>query len=371
MMSIRPVMHSLSYELGEIALAYNAAVDFHKKLAAFDMVDDPDLWGWGTFYRTSRSRAELAATAAQRSLDRAKLRRPQIDAVVICGASFPESTSDQARLCNDILSRLDLEHCFVIGASLLRCNSMLASIQVGAALVQSGMYRHALVIACDRVEDEAGRFQNFALFSDSSASCILSADNRAGYKLLSFATASNPKEMSREGEISGNLGRIATEETLLGTDIEPHNVSKVFPPNLLRPFSRNGKLVFRQSNCFSTIYRCDLIASLRTALSISGIVKNARHFLKEARSSCALASQAFDRFCFLKARQNQIWVPPPRRGRSPRLNPPLIRYVLHDAVRARTKEMDSDRTTRGNRRWPIKSQPSISPSSSSHLQYVL
>ncbi|MBN9047691.1 MAG: hypothetical protein J0H18_18810 [Rhizobiales bacterium] len=235
MMSIRPVMHSLSYELGEIALAYNAAVDFHKKLAAFDMVDDPDLWGWGTFYRTSRSRAELAATAAQRSLDRAKLRRPQIDAVVICGASFPESTSDQARLCNDILSRLDLEHCFVIGASLLRCNSMLASIQVGAALVQSGMYRHALVIACDRVEDEAGRFQNFALFSDSSASCILSADNRAGYKLLSFATASNPKEMSREGEISGNLGRIATEETLLGTDIEPHNVSKVFPPNLLRP----------------------------------------------------------------------------------------------------------------------------------------
>jgi 3-oxoacyl-[acyl-carrier-protein] synthase III len=228
-------IRGVAYELGEHEASYRDALRFEGKVTQYQMLDDPAVWGWGRFFRSRRSRAELAVASARRSLAMAGCTGRDIDAVILCAAEFPANVACHASYCRAVLEELELGHAFVIGVTLGRCNTTLSAIQLAHSLVASRAYGNVLVAASDRVVDEEDRFQSFALFSDGAASCIVTSQPGGDHAIVATASALDPPAMDSAGGVSGRLGRTAIDAVTRQSGVSPHEISMVLPPNLFTP----------------------------------------------------------------------------------------------------------------------------------------
>ncbi|GAA4551957.1 hypothetical protein [Amycolatopsis samaneae] len=250
-MSARASVGGAAYELGEYEAGYREAPRFAEKIARYEMLDEAGVWGWGRFFVSGRDRAELAVAAARRTLAMTGCTGGDVDAVVLGAAEFPADVDSHARYCRTVLEALKLGNAFVLGVTLGRCTTLLSAVHLAERLVASGTYDNVLVVVADRVEDEEKRFQQFAIFSDSAASCLVTS--RPGdLAIVATASALDPAALDAAGRFSGQLGRAAAEAITRRSGVRPEEIAAVLPPNLFTPIVRmsEGQAGFRPGQLF-------------------------------------------------------------------------------------------------------------------------
>lgn len=247
----RVSLRGAAYELGEHEASYREAHRFGEKIARFEMQDDAAAWGWGRFFRSERSRAELAVASASRTLAMAGCTGADMDAVILCAAEIPASVDWQARYCRTVLEALGLDRAFVIGVTLGRCNTLLSAVYLADRLVASQAYGSILVAASDRIVDEEERFQQFALFSDGAASCIVTS-GPGELAVLATASVLDPSALDAGERFGGRLGRSATDAITRQSGVAPDKISVVLPANLFTPIVRinEGQAGFRPDQLY-------------------------------------------------------------------------------------------------------------------------
>ena len=108
---------------------------------------------------------------------------------------------------------------------------------MATALVASGRHRTVLVITTDRVADEADRMEQFALFSDGAASCLVAADpyGTPVYEIVSCASAQDNTNLDPSREISSDLARVVNESLLKAGGLALPEVEGLLHANLFLP----------------------------------------------------------------------------------------------------------------------------------------
>jgi 3-oxoacyl-[acyl-carrier-protein] synthase-3 len=228
------------YVLGEIEEPYTAVQNLAARVAQFAIPMAPRSWGWGSFFRTERTIVELAVASGNATLDAAGTPRDAVDGLIFCTGSFPQPVDDQAAFLGAVLGGLGLTKvAFSCGLTLNRCNNLLAALHLARSLVGSGSHRLILVVASDRVVDEAVRLEKFALFSDGAASCLVGGQARGPdcFEMLASASAQDPTVPGVRDEIDSGLSIAVNEELERATGIPPEKITALLPANLVRPLT--------------------------------------------------------------------------------------------------------------------------------------
>lgn len=244
-MSTSPVLLTAPrYVLGEVEEPYTAVRDLTARVAHFAIPMAPRSWGWGSFFRTGRSLVELAVASGtatlDAALDAAGTVRDAVDGLILCTSSFPGSVDDHAGFLGSVLGGLGLTRvAFACGMTLNRCNNLLAALHLARSLVGSGSHRLVLVVATDRIADEATRLEKFALFSDGAASCLVGADAQGpdSFEVLASASAQDPAVLGVRDEIDSRLSIAVNAELERATGVSPEKVAALLPANLVRPLT--------------------------------------------------------------------------------------------------------------------------------------
>lgn len=220
-----------AYTLGEEEVPHEKVVGLIERAASLGVPADPRLWGWGSIRRTSRTHAELAVQTGRAVLERAGL---QPDALVLCCTSFPGGPESHGSFAEQVLSGIGLGDVPFTGVTLNRCTNLLVGLRLAAALVESGLHHHVLVLTVDRALEEAERVEDFAVFSDGAAGCVISSQP-GGYRVLGSAVAQRADQLDWSNEISAALARQVNDDLAEATGTETAQVARLLSTNLFLP----------------------------------------------------------------------------------------------------------------------------------------
>ena len=226
------------YVLGEIEEPYTAVDGLAERAERYGMPLAPEIWGWGSYFRTEGSAVELAVTSGNATLDASGRARESVDGLIVCTTAFPSSVDDHAGFLGAVLGGLKLPGVsFACGTTLNRCNNLLAGLHLARSLVRAGSNRLVLVVTADRIVDEDGRLEKFALFSDGAASCLVGADVQGPetYAMLASASAQDVEVLGAADQIDSRLSVRVNEELESVTGIPPEKLTALLPANLVRP----------------------------------------------------------------------------------------------------------------------------------------
>ncbi|GAB3998638.1 hypothetical protein GCM10029992_24990 [Glycomyces albus] len=223
------------YALGEITEPYDAIKNWRERAAELQMAPVPELWGWGTVRRTERGVAELAVETGRATLESAGLDPNDVDDLYLCSTAFPTELDGQSALAAAVVRGLGLSRATVTGVSLGRCANLLLALRAACAAVDSGQSRTALVITADRMAYEPHRIENFALFSDGAASCVVAAEASDGFRVEAAAAAQDLTSSDPGSHISADLAVEVNERLRLATGVEPGDVACLLHNNLYLP----------------------------------------------------------------------------------------------------------------------------------------
>lgn len=226
------------YVLGEHRDEYLNAPVLAEKAMKLSLPLQPQVWGWGAFFRTERSVADLAADSARRTLDAAAVAPATVDGLIACTTAFPRDVESHAPYLGRLLTAAGLPAVsFAAGVTLNRCNNMLAALTMATALVRSGTLRTVLVVTADRVREEADRLESFALFSDGAASCVV-ADRPLGtpsFAVLDCAAEQNTAALVETEQIDSRLAAKVTARLCATAGVVPCEIAALLTANLVRP----------------------------------------------------------------------------------------------------------------------------------------
>ena len=225
------------YVLGEVEVPHTELPDFAERIRAWRMPAQPPLWGWGSVRRTHRTVAELAVESGRSTLAAAGVDPAGVDAVVLCCTRFPGGPDTHGTFVAEIMTGLDLPNAAFTGVTLNRCTNLLAGIDLATALVGARRHRTVLVITTDAVGDEGERQEQFALFSDGAASCLVAAEAHGdpAYEIRGCASAQANADLDWSHEISSDLSRLVNDELAKATGVGRAELAAVLPANLFLP----------------------------------------------------------------------------------------------------------------------------------------
>lgn len=224
------------YVLGEITEPYDAVKGWRERAEALQMAPVAELWGWGRIRRTERDTADLAIASGNATIEADGVDPDDIDDLYLCSTAFPTSIEAQADFAARVVRGLGLRRAAVTGVSLGRCANLLLALRAAGAAVDSGQTRTALVVTADRIEREPDRIENFALFSDGAASCLVTADERGeGFRIAAAAAAQDLAEGGPSGQISAALAVTVNERLHRATGVAPGDIARVLHNNLYLP----------------------------------------------------------------------------------------------------------------------------------------
>lgn len=225
------------YVLGEEELSHEDIPGFEERARDLKMALQPRLWGWGTVRRTRCDVAELAIESGRQALRAADAEPAAVDALLVCSTRFPGGAPEHAALAQTIMSGLGLRDAAFSGLALNRCAGLVAAIDLAVALVNAGRYQTILVITADRVANETERVENFALFSDGSASCLVTGGQAAGpsFEVISCASRHQNTDLSWSAEISPELTRLVNDSLLKPVGVPLGHIDRLFHANLVQP----------------------------------------------------------------------------------------------------------------------------------------
>lgn len=226
-------LHGCSYVLGEEERSVVSIDGLAAFLAAEQMIDDPELWGWGGYRATSRAVTELWLDSARRSLSDFAV--DGIDAAVLCGARFPTDVDGHAEIVGRFLEAAGLPRAVPYGVTLNRCSTLVAGLALAEALIVGGGHRAVLVVAGDAVSSPEERLRPFAVFSDGAASCVVASGIPGPFELLATAGAVDAAGMRVGGPISADLTRRVNAVLAARTGIDAAEVRRVAHNNVFRP----------------------------------------------------------------------------------------------------------------------------------------
>ena len=247
-------IEALAYALGETERSYREVPNLADLLAFNNYPDTPELFGWGSYRKTEKDIFELGIESAAKSLAESTADRDEIDALFFCSTCFPGNEIRHIAFNARLLRDLAIPNAFPVGITLSNCVSLLHAVATAVKLVDSGVYRNILVITADKVYDEHSRMNNFALLSDSAASCVVTSKSAAtGCSLLaeSFRASDDPIETNR-GKDDSELYRRVLHEVVTRGEVEVGDCTAVFTSNIFKPITKQKerKLGFRSSQIF-------------------------------------------------------------------------------------------------------------------------
>ncbi|MFF7651039.1 3-oxoacyl-ACP synthase [Streptomyces sp. NPDC007983] len=217
-----------AYLLGEIELDHHAIPGFDARAREYGMQPDARLWGWGKVHRTEKPLEDLIVETGKAIVGSA-----EVDFLVLCSTRFPGDAHTHGAFMETIMSGLGLD-CAFVGLTLNRCTNLVTGLGVAEAFVRSGIYRNVLVITADRCATESARMENFALFSDGAAGCLVTA--RPGdYEILGSARAQDTRALDWGNEISADLSRQVNDTLLTRHGLTPSDLAGVVHSNLFIP----------------------------------------------------------------------------------------------------------------------------------------
>jgi 3-oxoacyl-[acyl-carrier-protein] synthase-3 len=226
-------LRGVSYVLGEEEVGYAGIARLPELAAAFRLVPNPGLWGWGTVRVTRREVADLAADAARATLAAAGVDRA--DALVLCSTRFP---AEHGAFVAAVLTRAGLGDIPFYGQGLNQCVNLLAGLDIARSFVLGGRYRTVLVVTADAVAG-GDPMSQFALFSDGAAGCLVTAEPgrepTASYRILGCAAAQDAAELDGSGQISSDLAREVNDRLLSPLGLKLGHVTALAHLNLFKP----------------------------------------------------------------------------------------------------------------------------------------
>ncbi|MGW9552957.1 3-oxoacyl-[acyl-carrier-protein] synthase III C-terminal domain-containing protein [Nocardiopsis sp. NPDC055551] len=229
-------LSSPQYVLGEITEPYDAIKGWRERVEDLQMTPAPEIWGWGRIRRTEHEISDLAVASGRATIERAGIETDEIDELYLCSTAFPTSLESQADLVARVVRGLGLRRASVTGIGLTRCANLLMALRAACAAVDSGQARTTLVITTDRIEYEPHRIEDFALFSDGAASCVVTADEPGdGFRFGAAAAAQDFTAAEPSRRISADLAVEVNERLRRATGVEPVDVDRLLHNNLYLP----------------------------------------------------------------------------------------------------------------------------------------
>ncbi|MDA5283070.1 3-oxoacyl-ACP synthase [Streptomyces sp. Isolate_45] len=225
------------YVLGELHDDHTSIEGLAERARRFGMPPRAELWGWGSVHRTAKSLETLAAETVRATLDAARAAPSDVDCLILCSTRFPGGPRTHGAFVENVLAATGLGAAAFIGLTLGRCANLLAGIRTAQAYVAAGMYRRVVVVTTDRVTDESVRMDNFALFSDGAASCLVGAApiGPDAYEIVAGAGAQDPAGLDWSNEISSDLAREVNDRILDDAGMKIGDIHGVLHPNLYKP----------------------------------------------------------------------------------------------------------------------------------------
>ncbi|WP_052868897.1 3-oxoacyl-ACP synthase [Streptomyces niger] len=226
-----------SYVLGEHEADHTTIANLHARAREFGMPPKAALWGWGTVRRTAKSLETLAVESGTAALRAAGVDPGTVDGLIVCSTKFPGGPRTHGRFVEAVMTGIGLGDAAFTGITLNRCTNLLVGLRTAHALVAAGQHRRMLVLSSDRITDESVRMENFALFSDGAAACVVGAEPHGvdAYEMVGGASAQDPTSLDWSNEISSDLARLVNERVLTAADMKPGDLDGVLHLNLFKP----------------------------------------------------------------------------------------------------------------------------------------
>ncbi|MEV7727414.1 3-oxoacyl-ACP synthase [Streptomyces sp. NPDC087917] len=225
------------YVLGEREADHTTIDGLAERARQLGMPPRAALWGWGSVHRTAKALETLAAESARATLEAAGADAADVDCLILCSTRFPGGPRTHGAFVEKILAATGLTSAAFTGLTLGRCANLLTGIRTAQAYVAAGLYRRVVVVTADRVTDESTRMENFALFSDGAASCLVAAEPLGpdSYEIVAGASAQDPTGLDWTHEISSDLAREVNDRILDQTGMKIGDIQGVLHANLYKP----------------------------------------------------------------------------------------------------------------------------------------
>jgi 3-oxoacyl-[acyl-carrier-protein] synthase-3 len=246
----------------------------------------------GSYYKTQMTIFDMMTASARKTFETAAITPQDIDAVIFCSMNFPGPALDGVKFVRNFLETLDLSKAYPLGITLNGCNTLLSGIDMANSMVAAGRLKHALVVAGDAVHDEQERFQQYGIFSDAAASCIITSQSARGYEIVRSSSATDYKAMFNDASFSSELAIAASEAIFDGLDIGAEDIKMAFCNNIFVPITSSKELdagfedeqlytknVKRTGHCFSADPLINLVDYARETS-----VENGQYFLMNGDS---------------------------------------------------------------------------------------
>jgi 3-oxoacyl-[acyl-carrier-protein] synthase-3 len=227
-------LSGIAYVIGDVDLDVDALPNRRERLAAHDMPDMKQLWGWDRCRRSSGDALGLAAQSALRTL--ADTDPASIDALIVCSGercNYFEQNHRIAALAQ-VLGLRQFQSHWLGGAG---CVTLFAAVRLARSLVQTDAAQRVLVVTVDRVDDDSQRFQRFGVLSDGACSFVLHAQPQADFALLDAVVLSSSTTLSRSDDFKAKCDLIhAALERFGGAQgFDFERVGAFFGPNVFLP----------------------------------------------------------------------------------------------------------------------------------------
>ncbi|MFI8417137.1 hypothetical protein ACQKDS_11905 [Serratia sp. NPDC078593] len=230
------------YILGDKKLAWHELSGHQARAKQFAMPLQPALWGWGDIYQTTRSVTEMAIDTARETLSDAGLSGQDIDTLIVCSSSLHRGTDAHRQFLSEFTTALELAQVEVIGVSLGRCTNLLKGIHLARSLISAAQARRILVVTSDAIDDEQQRMENFALFSDGAASCLIchADETPQGYTLLASGERQDHRQLGQG--LSAELVRAVNQDILPAAGVTVSDITRLFHSNVYLPLCQLNEM---------------------------------------------------------------------------------------------------------------------------------
>ncbi len=225
-----------AYVLGEEELSVDSLANRHSVLRQYNMPDDPALWGWRCYRRTRRGRAQLAGASASATMSQSGLQAVDMDALIVCCGDGLNYYA-QNRFISEIAGALGVRSGFVTWIGGAGCASLFSAVQVARSLVFDGLCTNVLVVAVDKIEEDAERFQRFGVFSDGACSFIVRRGTAIDYAILGVEVSFSLASLTVAGQDLGQKCQLIYDvfERLTARAGVPLDGSAFFGSNVFLP----------------------------------------------------------------------------------------------------------------------------------------
>ncbi len=191
-----------AYVLGEEEESVDTLTSRTSVLRRHNMPDNAALWGWRYYRRARLSRAQLASASASTTVSQSGLPAADIDALIVCCGDGLNYYA-QNQFISEFAAALEIRCGFVTWVGGAGCASMFSAVEIARSLAADGTRRNILVVAVDKIDDEADRFQRFGVFSDGACSFIVRKGPSIDYAILGAEVAFSLASLTVAGQDLG------------------------------------------------------------------------------------------------------------------------------------------------------------------------